>query len=123
MPAFKKQLKPGALLKTKIGEVYLYLGRYRGTPYSYYETPDEDYLYVFVQHDFEETDIKTIDAKDEVNVRGMDRCMDGNACYTKNPKQFASFLGMAENFGPADAPAQIWRLTKIREDDNNEYAI
>lgn len=123
MSAFKKQLKPGALLKTKIGEVYLYLGIYQGMPYSYYETPDKGYLYVFVQHDFEETDIKTIDAKDEVKVRGMDRCMDGNACYTKNPKQFASFLGMAENFWPADVPEQIWGLTKIREEEENEHAI
>lgn len=123
MSAFKKQLKPSALLKTKIGEVYLYLGRYRGIPYSYYEMPDEGYLYVFVQHDFKETDIKIIDAKEEVRSRGMDRCMDGNACYTKNPKQFASFLGVAEDFGPADVPEQIWGLMKIREEDENGYEI
>lgn len=84
------KLEIGDILKTKIGEVYVYLGYFKGSPRSFYKVPDEGYLYVFCGCAKEISSVVEV----ERNIYFRERSgFDGNFSYTKNPKRFAEKIG------------------------------
>ncbi len=85
----KSKIQIGDIFKTKIGEVYAYLGRYEGKPWSMYNVPDNGYLYVFCTTG-EWENLQRLEHN--IDVRAY--CgFDGSFCYTKNPKRFVEKLG------------------------------
>lgn len=92
MSSFKKNLELGAILLTESGEYYCYIGYYVGTPRSFYSNPEQGYLYLFIGRNYSPN--LNFWVKDNL-IRFKDHGIDGNACYTKNPKQFRQIVGYA----------------------------
>lgn len=93
-PGGAKTLAVGDVYKTAFGEKYVYLGYYEGSPHSYYNRPDEGYLYMFY------SPLHGVDPEFAgVACDVLDRSafgIDGNACYCKAPKKFEQKLGHAD---------------------------
>lgn len=92
----RKLPSPGDVIETATGELYVYLGYYKGHPMSIYDRPDEGYLYVFVVYVFVGSarwdKIVFADLHREVYFR-IRHDIDGSACYVKSPKSYEKRAG------------------------------
>lgn len=104
----RSKLEIGDIFRTKIGEIYVYIGYFKGTPRSFYKVSDEGYLYMFCSRKNEYQSRAAIEA----NIQGRALCgFDGNFCYTKQPKRFIEKIGHIDIVKINN----IWNLVRIEK--------
>lgn len=115
-----RTLAVGDLMRTDIGELYVYAGYYEGKPRSMYARPDEGYLYVFfapAYHPAPEGEdafsCTPDDVVEQTRLRLRDRHVDGNACYTRRPKRFAERVASVDLTPVADGLARAFELRRV----------
>lgn len=114
MGVFLSQLVPGMVLKTGIGEKYMYLGYYKGTLRSAYYGTDEGYLYMYMDNaDFGHgEDADKLAAEAEIFELSK-MSVDGFGCYTKQPKAFSQICFTIDISGAKHTVEHIYGLTRI----------
>lgn len=116
MGVMLKDLEPGMVLKTRIGERYIYLGYYKGACRSFYYSADEGYLYVFIgSGENSGLNTETADVTEvEEYIRDLARTsIDGSGCYTKQPKAFVQIVGKVDLSGIRNLLSGIYGLTRV----------
>lgn len=114
MGVFLNQLVPGMVLRTGIGEKYMYLGYYSGQIDSAYYATDEGYLYLYVDNvDFGHgEDADRLAAEAEI-FELSSRKIDGFGCYTKQPKAFSQICFTVDISGAKNTLAHMYGLTRL----------
>lgn len=86
-----REMRPGDLLVTTSGEMYIYIGYYKGIPKTFYRTTEKGYLYIFIQSRVY-ADIPSESRVIQMLILRLAGEFYNNARYTKQPKQFSEYI-------------------------------
>lgn len=113
--AFTKIVPGDIIITNQIGEVYLYLGYYTGTPRSfYYHDRTEGYLYVFLGRNCDQIPKETTDKIMEyIKESNQIEFSDGFMRYLKKPTTYQTLIRHIDLTDHLPDIQNLYHLTRI----------